>query len=341
MFKENISLKKFTTMKTGGNARYFFIVKNIKELKEAIFFAKQKKKNFFILGGGSNVIISDLGFAGVVIKMEISGISFKKVNREKEKVTAGAGVVWDKLVEETVNKNLYGLENLSLIPGSVGASPVQNIGAYGVEVENVIECVEILNTETMKVSIMTNKECLFDYRESFFKSKKGKKFVILNVTFNLQKNGKLKAGYKDIENYFKKNNIKPTLNILRDAIIEIRTNKLPNIKKVGTAGSFFKNPIISNTKKEKLLKKYPNIKYFSVDGKAVKLSTAWLIDNIGNWKGVCIGDACVYENQALVIINKGESNTKEIISLANKIKNNIKEKTGIELEFEINTVGNI
>lgn len=341
MFKENISLKKFTTMKTGGNVRYFFIVKNIKELKEAIFFAKQKKKNFFILGGGSNIIISDLGFAGVVIKMEISGISFKKINREKEKVTAGAGVVWDKLVEETVNKNLYGLENLSLIPGSVGASPVQNIGAYGVEVENVIECVEILNTETMKVSIMTNKECLFDYRESFFKSKKGKKFVILNVTFNLQKNGKLKAGYKDIENYFKKNNIKPTLSILRDAIIEIRTNKLPNMKKVGTAGSFFKNPIISNTKKEKLLKKYPNIKYFSVDGKAVKLSAAWLIDNIGNWKGVCIGDACVYENQALVIINKRESNTKEIIFLANKIKNNIKEKTGIELEFEINTVGNI
>ncbi len=345
IFKENISLKEFTTMKTGGNARYFFIANNTEILKEAIIFAKEKKKNFFILGGGSNIIISDLGFDGVVIKMEISGVVFEKIDNKKERVIAGAGVVWDRLISKTVDKNLYGLENLSLIPGTVGAAPVQNIGAYGVEVGDLIEWVEVLNTETMKTSKMTNEECLFGYRNSFFKSKEGKKFVILNVAFSLKRNGKLNTQYKDIEDYFEDlsmdvgKKIKPTLKTLPTVIIGIRINKLPDTRKTGTAGSFFKNPIISERKKEELLKKYQDIKYFPAESGVVKLSVAWLIDNIGDWKGVCIKNACVYEKHSLVIVNKGKSTTKEIIFLANKIKNNIKEKTGIELEFEVNIIG--
>jgi len=216
---------------------------------------------------------------------------------------------------------------------------VQNIGAYGVEVGNVVEWVEVLNTKTMEINKMTNGECLFNYRDSFFKSKKGKKFVILNVVFKLKRKGEFNTHYKDIEEYFVKRNITPSLKTLRTAIIEIRKSKLPDTRKVGTVGSFFKNPIVSKKDVGEVRKKYPNISEYTYVGGFVKLSAAWLIDNIGGWKGACVGDACVYENQALVIINKGRASTKEIIFLANKIKNNIKEKTGVELEFEVNIIG--
>ena len=219
MFSERVSLKKHTTMKTGGNARYFFTVKSVEDLKEAVSFAKEKNAPIFILGGGSNVLVSDEGFKGVVVKMEIVGINFISTNENTVRVTAGAGVEWDSLVREAVNKNLYGLENLSLIPGTVGAAPVQNIGAYGVEVKDVIEWVEVLNTSTMEIERITNTQCSFGYRDSFFKSertpgkdrpfqsRKGRSFpgvrswifksenaenfIILKVAFELKKNENL------------------------------------------------------------------------------------------------------------------------------------------------------
>jgi len=326
-------------MKTGGVARYFFCVKNIEEVKEAVLFAKEKKLPISILGGGSNVIVSDEGFSGVLIKMEIGGIEFKEIDN-KTRVIAGAGVEWDSLVGVVVNKNLYGLENLSLIPGTVGATPVQNIGAYGVEVKDVIEWIEVMNIETMEVERILNKECLFEYRDSFFKSAEGKKLIILSVAFELGKDRKLKTDYKDIAEYLSRKNIAPTLKTLREAIIEIRMSKLPDMKKMGTAGSFFKNPIISEKKVQKLLKIYPDIKYFSMDDGTFKLSSAWLLDKVGDWNGKCIGDACVYEKQALVLINRGNSTTKEILSLAIEMQNNIKEKTGVDLKFEVNIIKN-
>jgi UDP-N-acetylmuramate dehydrogenase len=335
MFSEEVPLKEYTTMKTGGNARYFFVAKSIDNVKEAVIFAKNKKLPLFILGGGSNVIVSDDGFAGVVIKMEIGGINFDSVSKNTVVVTAGAGVEWDCFVKESVNKNLHGLENLSLIPGTVGAAPVQNIGAYGVEVGDVISFVEVLDTNTMKIKKISNEECLFGYRNSLFKLKRGSKFIILNVTFELKKVGELNVRYKDIEEYFLVKNIKPTLKTLRDAIIEIRTSKLPNMEKVGTAGSFFKNPIIAKESLETLLGTYPDLKYFNENNGLMKLSAAWLLDNVGKWKGVCIGDACVHEAQALVLINRGEASTKEIISFATEMQNNIKEKIGVVLEFEV------
>ena len=334
MFKENVRLKEYTTMKTGGNARYFFVVKNIKELKKAIFFTKEKNLSFFILGGGSNTIISDEGFNGVVIKMEILGIVFDKEKDDIVKVIAGAGVEWDSFVGDVVCKNLYGLENLSLIPGTVGASPVQNIGAYGVEVKDVIEYVEVLNSDTMEIKKIMNKECLFDYRDSFFKSELGRKFIILKVAFNLKKKSELKIDYKDIKEYFSEN--KPTLNTLRDAIIEIRKDKMPDMRKIGTAGSFFKNPIVTENMANMLKKEYPSMPRYSYGNGFVKLSTAWLLDKVGKWKGVCRGDACVYEHQALVLVNRGRANTKQILSLANEMKEDIKQKTGVELGLEVN-----
>ncbi len=328
-------------MKTGGDARYFFCVRNTEEVKKAMLFAKARSVPIFILGGGSNVIISDDGFSGVVIKMEIGGIKFKEISNNKIRITAGAGVGWDEFVKETVDMKLYGIENLSSIPGTVGASPVQNIGAYGMEVKDVISWVEVLNTSTMTIMKIMNKECLFGYRDSLFK-KAGKKFIILNVVFDLEKIGKLKTEYVDIQRYFLelsvKKKITPTLNTLRSAIIEIRESKLPNIKDVGTVGSFFKNPVIIGLKFKELLKTYPDIKYFFIDGDFVKLSAAWLLDNIGNWNSVCKGDVCVCKNHSLILINKGDATTREILNFAKEMQNDIKTKTGVVLEFEVNII---
>lgn len=338
MVRESIELKEFTTMKTGGSARYFFAVKNTEDVKEAVFFAKEKNLPIFVLGGGSNVVISDEGFEGVVIKMEIKNIEFKEIDKNTSIVSAGAGVEWDDLVEKTVNKNLYGLENLSLIPGTVGASPVQNIGAYGVEAGDVILYVEVLNVETMSIKKISNKECLFGYRDSLFKTKEGKKFIILSVAFKLKKDGELNMEYKDIKDYFKINKIKPTLKSLRRAIVEIRKSKLPDINKIGTAGSFFKNPIVSKNKIEEIIEKYSDARYFPDKKGFFKVSAAWLLDNVSGCKGVCVGGACVYEHHALVLINKGGATTKEIIFLSDKIIQDVKNKTGIVLEYEVNII---
>lgn len=344
MLKENISLKEFTTMRTGGSARYFFCVKSVDEVEEAVLFAKEKGISFFVLGGGSNIIVSDEGFSGVVIKMEIKGLEFVENSKEEMRVISGAGVEWDFLVEKTVDRNLYGLENLSLIPGTVGASPVQNIGAYGVEVKDTIAWVEVLDTETMKIKKIMNKECLFGYRDSFFKFAKGKKCIILKVAFDLKKNGEFKIDYKDITEYFldlseeEGGDIEPSLKMLREAIIEIRTNKLPNIKQIGTAGSFFKNPIVSEVKVQELLKTYPNLKYHFVSDNTFKLSAGWLFDKVGGWKGVRRDGVRVYEKQALVLVGCNGTTTKKILSLAIEMQNNIKEETGIDLEFEVNII---
>ncbi len=344
MFRENVSLKEFNTMRTGGNARYFFCVRSIEEVKEAVLFAKENGFPIFILGGGSNVIIPDDEFGGVVIKIEIGGIKFEEISCNEIRVIVGAGVVWDEFVEKVVGMNLYGIENLSSIPGTVGASPVQNIGAYGVEVKDVIKFVEILNIDTMITTKLTNEECLFGYRNSIFKSPIGKKLVILNVVFDLKKIDKLKTEYLDIKKYFSNisicsaEKITLTLSSLRKAIIEIRVNKLPDIKKVGTAGSFFKNPIVTVEKLNYILEKYPDIKYFVITDNSFKLSAAWILDNIGKWKGVCREDVCVYKNHSLVLVNNGVSSSKQILFFAREIINDIEEKTGIILEFEVNII---
>jgi len=340
MFEENIPLKEYTTMKTGGSTRYFFTARSDKDVSVGVSFAKEKNIPIFILGGGSNVVVSDDGFRGVVIKMEIPGVVFEEINKGEVRVISGAGVLWDDLVGRVVDESLYGLENLSLIPGTVGAAPVQNIGAYGTQVCDAIAWVEVMDMDTMEIKRIENKECLLGYRCSLFKSAGGEKFIILRVAFDLKKNGELNMDYADIQKYFNENEKEPTLHGLRAAIVEIRTDKLPDLDKEGTAGSFFENPIVSDEKIKELLVEYPGIKYFPAGGNVggVKLSAAWLLDKIGNWKGVCVGDACVHDKQALVLINKGKSTTKDILSLAKKMRNDVKQKTGVTLELEVNLV---
>jgi len=355
--KENVALAQFTTLRTGGPARYFFSVTNVDEMRGAVDFARapQRRQNrslapsktsvgaqnlpLFVLGGGSNVIISDDGFDGVVIKNDIKGIAYEE-EMELVRVTVGAGEDWDGFVANTVARGLHGLENLSLIPGTVGAAPVQNIGAYGSEVSETIDYVEVCDMETGEIKKILKEECAFAYRNSVFKTKEGKRCIITHVSFLLSKDTPLDIEYKDVQEYFREHGIEePSLQEVRDAVVHIRTAKLPDVHAVGTAGSFFKNPIVENREKDRLLKGYPEIVWYEAGEGKAKLSAAWLIDHIGGWKGKKRGDVWVHGRQALVLVNYGKNNAQEIFSFAQEIQKDIKEKTGIDLEFEVNLIG--
>lgn len=335
--QENISLKEYTTFKIGGPARFFCIVKNEDDLIEAINFSKKNKIVYFILGGGSNILVADEGFPGLVIKMEMKGITYEE-DGNIIRATVFAGENWDKFVEETVTKGYYGLENLSYIPGTVGASPVQNIGAYGSEVKDVIDTVHVLDIEKDEYKTLKNFDCKFDYRNSLFKKEIGR-YVVLSVTFILNKKGKLNFNYKDLQEYFTFKRIKnPTLKEVRNAVIQIRQKKLPDLKHYGTAGSFFKNVIVSTSKAQELIKKYPEMIVHIVNEKKVKIPLAWILDHACGFRGVKKGNVGTYQNQALVLINYGNATAKEIIDLAQKMVDGVFEKTGIEIELEVEYV---
>lgn len=325
---EQISLAQFTTMRVGGSARYFVRVKNTEELFEAILFATDKKIPIFILGGGSNILVSENGFPGLVIKIEFNGLTY-----ETNRVTAGAGVSWDDVVRDVVSRNLWGIENLSLIPGTVGGAAVQNIGAYGVEARETISSVEAFDIEKMKIKTFLRDECEFGYRQSIFK--KNKNLIVTQVTFNLAQNGTPRIDYEDVKKYFdERGGATPSLLEIREAIVAIRTVKMPT-HPLGTAGSFFKNPVVDISQYEALKIKFPEIKTYMQDNDRVKLSAAWLIDHVGKWKGFRRGDAGVHERQALILVNYGTASADEMLSLAREMKEDIKEKTGVTLEEEV------
>ncbi len=331
------SLKEYTTFKIGGPARFFCIVTNKDELIEAINFSKKSKLPFFILGKGSNILVSDDGFPGIAIKMEMKGITYME-DGNTVKVTVASGEDWDTLVKETVEKGFYGLENLSYIPGTVGASPVQNIGAYGSEVKDMIETVHVLDVLKDEYLDLSNEVCKFSYRNSIFK-KDPRRYVVLSVTFILNKKGKLNYEYKDLKEYFTYKKIKePNLEQVRDAIIEIRKKKLPDLRDCGSAGSFFKNVIVSATKAKELTTKYPEMIVHPLNDKKVKIPVAWILDNLCGFRGVKKGNVGTYKNQALVIINLGNATSAEVIALAQKMVDGVYEKTGIEIEPEVEYV---
>jgi UDP-N-acetylmuramate dehydrogenase len=336
--EENISLKEYTTFKIGGNARYFIRIQEIHDLQIAIAFAQGKNLPVFVLGGGSNIVMSDEGFPGLVIKMEIEDVIVNEGKDGKVIVSAGAGVNWDVLVAETVQNNLHGLENLSLIPGTVGAAPVQNIGAYGAEIKNCIEWVEALDQETGVMRHFSNQECEFKYRWSFFKTPEGKKYIITRVGFVLTHNGELNTSYRDITEYIKTNALSETeLNLqkVRDIVVDIRTKKLPSLAEYGTAGSFFKNPIIKKSDYEKLLVQYPLMPHYPAGDNTVKVPAAWILDNLCGFKGYKDGEVGVYKNQALVLVNFGQAKSADIKNLAQKMISCVQEKTNIILEREV------
>lgn len=338
---ENIPLQNLTTFRIGGTARFFVAVKTLDDIKEAVLFAQKNNLPIFILGGGSNVLISDKGFSGLVIKNEIEGIEAREVEASLTEVVVGAGVEWDHFVEYAVSHRLYGIENLSLIPGSVGGAPVQNIGAYGSEVKDTISWVETIDMTTGESKTFSQQECVFKYRDSYFKKPEGKNYIITRVAFRLSRQGMLNIQYKDIAEYIKNNNLTEsdiTLQKVRDMVIAIRTTKLPNIKELGTAGSFFKNPIIEKSAYEMLLTQYPTLPHYGVDDTHVKIPAAWMLDNLCGFKGYRDGNVGVYKNQALVLVNFGGASFDAVHSLAQKMIACVKEKTQIELEKEVQII---
>lgn len=333
--KKNINLANYTTFKIGGVAKFFVIVKTIEELKMALSWAKKKCKKVFILGGGSNTLFSDRGFSGLVIKNEIKGLELLSENDKSVIVKAYSGEIWSKLVNFTMEENLYGLENTFYIPGTVGAAPVQNIGAYGTEIKDCFYNLAAINIKTGELKYFNLKDCEFSYRHSIFKGKLKGKYFILWVEFKLSRDKKLNLSYPGISDALNEEKItEPSLKQLADIIIKIRDAKLPNPALLSNAGSFFKNPLISLETLDDLKNKFPDIKYIISDGQA-KIPAAWLIEQCG-LKGERLATVGVYDKQALIIVNYGGAKQKDVLNLVKIIKKEVKTKFGLKLEEEVN-----
>lgn len=334
-FHNKYPLKSKNTFGIDVFAEYFFSFDSIDEI---ISFLKKKSfQNFpiLILGGGSNLLFTK-NFNGLVIYPQIKGISIFSENENFAYVKANCGEIWDDLVEYTVSNNLGGLENLSLIPGNVGASPVQNIGAYGSEVKDTIESVEALNIETLELTNFSNTDCKFGYRESIFKKELKDKYIVTSVTFKLLKKPVLNTCYGNVEDEVKKIGDTNLKNI-RQAIINIRSQKLPDPSKLGNAGSFFKNPIVSFEMANSLKLQYPNIPVYPFTKGKVKLAAGWLIDQCG-LKGKRAGNVGVHDTQALVLINYQNSTGLEILHFSNSICETVLKKFNIQLELEVQVI---
>ena len=341
----SVSLSEHTSFRTGGEARFFVAVDSLDELKIILARARSENLPRMILGEGTNVLISDEGFPGYLIRPVFRGIDFSNdssndsnSNRNDSKlVVAGAGEHWDDVVAWAVSKNLSGLENLSLIPGSVGAAPVQNIGAYGVELNDVLKWVEVFDPKENSARILSRSDCRFGYRDSFFKSPAGRELIVTRVAMKLTLNGRPNISYKDLAEHFLGKEL-PTIAKVREAVIQIRRRKLPDTKKYGTAGSFFKNPIITDSKYEELTKKFPGLPSFPAGDGFKKIPLAWILDKVCKLNGAREGDVGVCETQPLALVNYGQATSTEIKNFAGKISDIVKEKTGLQIEWEVNLI---
>lgn len=320
-----------------ASASFFVEVHSLNELIEAIDYSRLNKLELLVLGGGSNLLFVN-DFPGLVIKIGIKG---KQVLFESDKeihLEVGAGENWHDTVLYSISNNWAGLENLSLIPGLVGASPIQNIGAYGVEVKDVLISLEALNLDSLEVEQFSNQECNFGYRDSVFKSEKKGKYVILSVLFKLKKEFDPNINYAALAEYFSNHGItNPTLEQVCEAVIAIRESKLPNPKEIGNTGSFFKNPILEKNHYDKLKSEFSEIPSYAVDDNHIKVPAGWLIEQCG-WKGKRIGDAGVHSKQALVIVNHGNASGTEVWNLALKIQESVNNKFGVMLSPEVNII---
>lgn len=333
--QENISLAPHTTFKIGGPARYFCDIRSLSDLMEGLAFARKKRLSTFVLGGGSNVLIADPGFPGVVLRMMILGIEWE-VDGEYAHVTAGAGVVWDELVEASVQRGYWGIENLSHVPGLVGTSVIQNIGCYGVEVSEVVEWVEEYDAKEGVVRRVPHHDCAFAYRDSIWKHLAREKRVVTRIRFRLAKNGSPKIDYPDLRKFFVDAAIAhPTQKDIRSALLEIRSGKFPDLVRYGTAGSFFKNPIVTKREADVLLAKFPEAPHFTLGNGQIKLSASWIIDHVLGLRGTRKGRVGTWKNQALALVNYGGASAEEMRSFAREIQDQCAIKTNVKLEPEV------
>jgi UDP-N-acetylmuramate dehydrogenase len=329
--QKNISLLPFNSFHLDVNASELISVTTVEELQKILNQNEPK----LVLGGGSNVLLTR-NVDGLVLKIDITGITEVKEDSKRIYVRAGAGENWHGLVQYTMERNWGGLENLSLIPGNVGAAPIQNIGAYGAELKDVFYELEAYDRKGKKVYAFGVNDCRFGYRDSIFKSSEKGRYIILNVTLILYKNPVLNTHYGAIREELKKMGIvSPSIRDVSQAVIKIRRSKLPDPAEIGNAGSFFKNPVVDQAKFLSLSDRYPEIPAYPHEDQSVKLAAGWLIEQCG-WKGYRKGDAGVHNNQALVLVNYGKATGKEIFDLSEKIQKSIHKKFGIELEREVN-----
>lgn len=335
-FYENHSLKLHNTFGIDAKAKYFFEFTELEDLAEFLDSNKSwKEEKLLVLGEGSNVLFLD-DFDGLVIHPKVPGIISVHEDRQYEWFEVGAGEIWDEFVQYAVAYQLGGIENLSLIPGTVGAAPVQNIGAYGQEVCAVVEKIKGYDLEKETTGEFTVEQCKFAYRDSIFKSYLKNKFIITSVIFRLEKFPEFNLKYGQLEEKVKD---KGEINLrnIRDAVVEIRSSKLPDVKDLGNAGSFFKNPVVTSELAAKLKKEYSAIPTYPATNGNVKLAAAWLVEQAG-WKGKREGDVGVHDQQALVVVNYGEASGKQVFDFSVKIKQDVLKKFNIELEREVNCI---
>lgn len=332
----NFSLKSHNTFGIEASAKQFVAVHDTTELRMVLQQNKSEKK--FILGGGSNMLLTkDLD--ALVIHVDLKGKKIIKEDEDFAWVESQAGENWHEFVLWTIDQNLGGLENMSLIPGNVGTTPVQNIGAYGIEIKDTFDSCEAMTIDNQEMKTFTKAQCHFGYRESIFKNEAKDQYVITSVVFKLTKrNHKINISYGDISGELAKNNItNPTLKDVSNAVIAIRKSKLPDPRELGNSGSFFKNPILKKSEFEKIHQQFPEMKYYEVSETEVKVPAGWLIEQAG-FKGKRFGDAGIHKNQALVLVNYGNATGQEILEVSKNIQETIFQTFGIHIEAEVNVI---
>ena len=333
--EHNYSLQPFNTFGIEVKAKYFATFSNTRELETCL--KAQPNEPLLILGGGSNLLFTQ-DFDGLVLRNQITGISIVKENDQNIYVKAGAGEIWHEFVLHCIEKNWAGLENLSLIPGSVGASPMQNIGAYGVEIKDVFHELSAYHIESGAIHTFSKEQCQFGYRESIFKRALKNQYIIIDVTFALAKNPKLQTSYGAIQNELDIKGIQnPTIRDISNAVIAIRQSKLPDPAILGNAGSFFKNPVVDSATFSSIQQKFPDVAHYVVSANEIKLAAGWLIERAG-LKGYRQGNCGVHQKQALDLVNYGLSLGQQILDLSTHIIHTILDQFGIMLEREVNII---
>lgn len=333
--QENVSLKNFNTFGIDASARYFVEIAHEDDLAELFMDPQWSHVKRLVMGGGSNMLLKS-DFGGLVVRINIRGIEHR-INHNEVFIEAGAGEVWNDLVNYCVDRGYAGIENLSLIPGSVGASPIQNIGAYGVELKDVFKSCRAFEIATKEFKIFTKEDCRFGYRESIFKEELKEQYIIVSVKLHLSLIPDINLKYGAIEQELANRNItNPTIKDVSRVVSHIRVSKLPDPSTIGNAGSFFKNPIISQQQFEDVQSKFPDIVNYPADG-GVKLAAGWLIEQCG-WKGKMVGHTGTWKNQALVLVNHGGATGEEVYSLSSQIIDSVYSKFGVLLEREVNII---
>ncbi len=331
---ENVSLAELTTLRLGGVARFYVSVYSITDLREAVHFAQAKHLPVWILGGGSNTLFTEDGWPGLVIHIALSGTEYKEDTKGDARVIAGAGERWDTLVQDTVSQGFWGLENLSYVPGSVGATPVQNVGCYGVSVGDCIDWVEVYDRRDDALHILSPNSCAFGYRDSIFKHPEGASYIVTRVAYRMKTRKTPVLEYKELAERFMATPPNTPTEV-REALRDIRGRKFPDLTRVGTAGSFFKNPIVhkSSVKDIEQWLKCP-VPQYPVDDEQVKIPLAWLLEVLG-WKGRRVGSVGTWDAHALVLVHYGGGTASDLLAFIESIESDVRRRTTIRIEPEV------